>query len=320
MKTQRKPITPEQLRNWASGAQLKFLDAVMQCGAFKANELAFHGGTSLHLSWASPRFSEDLDFLVDKAAAQRLPAVIKAIERQMREMYVVEDPSMVLEIRNKTKDDSRLGNFHIVVSHPSVVGSVMVKAEFWMVDAHYLENYPTVFRTPMLAGDVVAKVSSPIPAAELATAYADKLTAFATRPFLKWRDLYDLWWLGTQTRAVPDPAGAETVKQFLHNLSGYKTPEGMTPGQALARFHTHDVDELAKQGEADLRRWLPARHWESLVAADGVRAIVRYVDQALKQVEAALPAHDAQLQGAQVQQTEEPVPSVATPKARRPRP
>lgn len=49
------------------------------------------------------------------------------------------------------------------------------------------------------------------PGATLATAYADKLTAFATRPNLKWRDVFDLWWIGTPAwiqhrgdrRAVP---------------------------------------------------------------------------------------------------------------------
>jgi len=310
MSSKRKPITLDQLRDWASRAQLKFLDAVMACGAFKAHELAFHGGTSLHMSWASPRFSEDLDFIVTKSYAEELPKIMKAIERKMSEAFLAEDPGLTVEVRNKTKDDSRLGNFHIVVSHDNVIGNAMVKAEFWMVDADYLKGYPTTFRTPMVPGSVVAKVSSPIPAAELTAAYADKLTAFATRPFLKWRDLYDLWWLGTQARAVPDPGNPDIIAQFKHNLSAYKTPDGMTPGQALARFHSHSVDDLVKQAESDLRRWLPASHWAALVAADGIRGIVRYVDESLRAVEGALgeevAAPDAQ--------------KGAEPKARRPRP
>ena len=288
MNKKRKPITPDQLRDWASRAQLKFLDAVMVCGAFKAHELAFHGGTSLHMSWASPRFSEDLDFIVTKSYAQALPRIMKDIERKMREAFLVEDPSLIVEVRNKTKDDGRLGNFHIVVSHEKVIGNAMVKAEFWMVDNEYLKGYPTTFRTPMIPGNVVARVSSPIPAAELVSAYADKLTAFATRPFLKWRDLYDLWWLGTQARAIPDPGSPDIIAQFKHNLSAYNTPAGMTPGQALARFHGHNVDDLVKQAESDLRRWLPASHWDALVSSDGIRGIVRYVDESLRTVVGAL--------------------------------
>ena len=292
MTLSRKPITKDQLRDWAASAQIKFLDAVMRCGAWKPHEIAFHGGTSLHMSWASPRFSEDLDFLVDKAYAEKLPKIIKQIERGMREQFLVEDLGISIEIRNKTKNDSRLGNFHIVVSREGVIGNSMVKAEFWMVDADYLKNYPTTFRTPMVPGHVVARVTMPIPAAELTVAYADKLTAFATRPFLKWRDLYDLWWLGTQARAVSDPASPETITQFLHNLSGYKTPDGMSPAAALSRFHAYKQDDLVTLAEADLKRWLPPKHWESLKAAGGVQDIIHYVDESLRKVEKALESRE----------------------------
>lgn len=309
MKSTRKPITSDQLREWATAAQLRFLDAVMRCGAWMPHELAFHGGTSLHMSWASPRFSEDLDFLIDSSYADRLPKIVKQVERRLRGEFLADDPGLSVEIRNKTKDDSRLGNFHIVVSHENVIGNAMVKAEFWMVDAAYLANYPTTFRTPAVPGNVVAKVSSPIPAAELTTAYADKLTAFATRPFLKWRDLFDLWWLGTQVRAVPDPASDETIRQFLHNLSGYNTPDGMSPRQALARFHDRNVDDLVKQADTDLKRWLPPHHWKILASMDGVRGIVQYVDESLRKVEAALEALE--------DRPAEPAPAA---KPRRPKP
>lgn len=322
MKSTRKHITPAQLREWAASAQLRFLDAVMQCGAWKPHELAFHGGTSLHMSWASPRFSEDLDFLLDASYAERLPKIIKLVERRLQEQFLTEDAAFSVEIRNKTKDDARLGNFHIVVSHANVIGNTMVKAEFWMVDADYLKNYPTTFRTPMIPGHVVAKVSAPIPAAELTSAYADKLTAFATRPFLKWRDLYDLWWLGTQVRAVPDPANPEIIRQFLHNLSGYKTPDGMSAGQALSRFHEHNVDDLVKLADSELRRWLPPTQWDILSRMDGVREIVRYVDASLRKVEAALEGSEpAQSAGTATTATEVPrVSAVTANAARRPKP
>lgn len=292
MQKARKPLTPAQLREWAAAAQLRFLGALMNSGAWKSHELAFHGGTSLHLSWASPRFSEDLDFLLDHDQAERLPKIMKAVARRLQEEFLVDDPGFSVEIRNKTKDDSRLGNFQIVVSHRDVIGNAMVKAEFWMVNSDYLKNYPTVFRTPASPGHVVAQVSTPIPAAEMTSAYADKLTAFATRPFLKWRDLYDLWWLGTQARAVPDPSDDKVIDQFLHNLSGYKTPDGLSPREALARFHSHDKDALVAQAEVDLKRWLSPNHWQLLSNMDGIRTIVDYVDNSLASIEQALAARE----------------------------
>lgn len=312
MKATRKALSPAMSRDWATNAQLRFLDAIMLNGAWKPNELAFHGGTSLHMSWASSRFSEDLDFLIDATYGDGLPRLMTRIERRMQEQFLIDDAGFKVEIRNKTKDDTRLGNFHIVISHANIIGSTMVKAEFWMVDDAYLKGYPTTFRTPTVPGTVVARVSSPIPAADMATAYADKLTAMATRPFIKWRDLYDLWWLGTQTRAVPEPDSPETIAQFLHNLSAYKTPEGMTPQQALARFHEHSVDDLVKQAESDLKKWLPARHWEMLSSMGGVKDIIAYVDDALRKVESAVQAHEAKPSA--------PRQALTEPKPKRPKP
>jgi hypothetical protein len=75
------------------------------------------------------------------------------------------------------------------------------RGEFRRVTAEYLEKYPVALRSPIPPGEMVSRISNPVPAATLETAYCDKLTAFATRPYLKWRDIYDLWWIGTQTDA-----------------------------------------------------------------------------------------------------------------------
>jgi hypothetical protein len=51
----------EQLR---LALQFAALDALMGSRRWQPGELVFRGGTSLHLVHGSPRFSEDLDFLV----------------------------------------------------------------------------------------------------------------------------------------------------------------------------------------------------------------------------------------------------------------
>lgn len=43
------------------------LDALMASRRWEPGDLAFQGGTSLHLVHGSPRFSEDLDFLVNSS-------------------------------------------------------------------------------------------------------------------------------------------------------------------------------------------------------------------------------------------------------------
>ncbi len=168
--------------------------------------------------------------------------------------------------------------YQIVVTHPARTGKVMVKVEFWRVDKPYLQNYPTEFRTPLAAGEIVSNVSHPAPAATLENAFCDKLTAFATRPRLKWRDIYDLWWIGTQTAAPLDVE--KLAEQFLHNVSAYTTVGGRPPAEVFRDFLARDIDEVISACERDLKRWLPVSVWDSL-RPDGPKRMVDYVRHAL---------------------------------------
>jgi len=61
------------------------LDALMSDASLTSRQIAFHGGTSLHFSWRSPRRSEDLDFLVtaqmETYVRDALENVANAIEK-----------------------------------------------------------------------------------------------------------------------------------------------------------------------------------------------------------------------------------------------
>ncbi len=107
-----------------------------------------------------------------------------------------------------------------------------------------------------------SRISNPVPAATLETAYSDKLTALATRPYLKWRDIYDLWWIGTQTDVRLDLPSV--TRRFLHNVSAYRTLDGLPPAQALRKFLEKDPTEVLNRADPDLRRWLPQALWEKM--------------------------------------------------------
>lgn len=255
------PLTTEVSTQWAASAQSRFLDALMSDPRLDCDQIAFHGGTSLHLSWRSPRLSEDLDFLIAKDARD-IPAIVERARKKTEEVFRADDPDFSIEIRNKTKNEGRLLSYQLKVSHPSYLGKTLIKAEFWKVDSQYLAKYPVELRTPIQAGDIVSRVSNPVPAATLETAYCDKLTAFATRPFLKWRDVYDLWWIGTQTDAKLDLA--TVVPQFLHNVSAYETIEHLSPAQALRKFLEHDPAAILQKADPELKRWVPIALWKRL--------------------------------------------------------
>jgi len=261
MATKTVPLTPELSAQWAASAQYRFLDALMSDSRLECGQIAFHGGTSLHLSWRSPRRSEDLDFLMAKNAGE-IHAVVEQACRKTQEAFRADDPDFNVEIQDKTKNEDRMISYHLKVSHPGYLGKALIKVEFWKVDPQYLAKYPVELRIPIQPGEMVSRISNPVPAATLETAYCDKLTAFATRPFLKWRDIYDLWWIGTQTDSRLDLA--TVVSQFLHNVSAYETIGHLPPAQALRKFLENDPAKIMEQADPDLKRWVPEALWGKL--------------------------------------------------------
>lgn len=165
------------------------------------------------------------------------------------------------------------------------MGNAMIKVEFWKTEPTYLHNYPTEFKTPVAPGDLVGTISYPVPAARLATAYADKLVAFATRPRLKWRDIFDLWWIGTQTNADIDRKQLQA--QFLANIEAYTPLKGLEPHKALLEFLKQDRQEIITKADPDLRNWLPDGLWRAL-HPNGVIQMVDYVQAEVQRVHDAI--------------------------------
>jgi predicted nucleotidyltransferase component of viral defense system len=279
-----RPLTPELASKWAASAQYQFLDALMADPQIQYEQIAFHGGTSLHFSWRSPRLSEDLDFLIARSAAD-LGTIVERAGQRVAEAFHSEDPQFKIEIQDRTRHETRMISYDLRVSHEVYLGKALIKAEFWRVSPEYLAQYPVELRSPIQPGEMISRISNPVPAATLETAYCDKLTAFATRPYLKWRDVYDLWWIGTQTEATLDLSSV--TRQFLHNVSAYRTIEGLSPAQALRKFLENDPTEVLKKADPDLRRWLPKALWDKmhpLVTAE----MVKYVRGALERVADAI--------------------------------
>lgn len=280
----KRPIDRETHSRWASDTQLLVLDGLMVETPWKVGEVAFHGGTSLHLSWRSPRFSEDLDFLISRQVSDISVAMIR-VARRVSEGLMAIDPGLRFDMRDKTVDAQRMLSFQCVVTHPEVHGRAMVKAEFWRVDREYLDHYPVRLRQPMAIGDLVSRVMHPVPAATLATAFCDKLTAFATRPRLKWRDVFDLWWIGTQTNEPLD--FASVIAQYQHNVSAYQTIGSRSVAAALRVFLEADRDEVIALAQKDLRPFLSESAWQRYWP-QGIAEMVDYTRGALRVIADAI--------------------------------
>lgn len=277
-------LTPEVATRWAASAQYRFLDALMADPGIQYEQIAFHGGTSLHFSWRSPRLSEDLDFLLARDAGD-IQAIVERAGEKVAEAFRAEDPQFAIELKDRTRQDKRMIAYELRVSHPNLIGRTLVKVEFWRVTSEYLAKYPVALRSPIEPGQMVSRISNPVPAATLETAYCDKLTAFATRPYLKWRDIYDLWWIGTQTDAKLEVSSV--ASQFLHNVSAYQTVANLSPAQALRKFLENDPAELVKKADPDLKRWVPPTLWGKLHPRITTE-MIRYTRHALQSVADAI--------------------------------
>jgi predicted nucleotidyltransferase component of viral defense system len=291
MRMKKVHLDAKTMTQWSQMAHAIYLDSLMSESSLTCEQIAFHGGTSLHLSWKSQRFSEDLDFLLSKEVKD-LDVITEKIKQSIQEKFLSINPDFIVEIKDKTKNADRMPVYHIVVSHPGYIGNAMVKAEFWKVTPDYLKKYPTEFRTPSTS-DFISHISNPVPAATLKTAYCDKLTAFATRPHLKWRDIYDLWWIGTQTDVSLDLC--DVSNQFLHNISAYTPLQGLPPGDALRLFLKQSKSEIIKKADPDLKKWLPENLWTRL-NPKGVDQMVDYVYYALESVADLIDNNDQKSQ------------------------
>ena len=291
MATPKKTLDHETARLWSDLGHMVFIDALTSSAALLPKQFAFHGGTSLHLSWQSPRFSEDLDFLLARGLDKVMTSVlIPRIEGRMRAILKARDPLFDVEISDRTKARSNLLNYRVTVSHAGYLGNAKVKAEFWQVDPDYLQGYETRFAFPVKKGDVMSRVSQPLPAATLEAAYADKLTAFATRRHLKWRDVFDLWWIGSQV-TIDVPVMAE---RFLHHVKAFDTVEDLPPAAALRRFLDRDPGEIAMEADPDLKRWLPKELWNS-IEGSGVSEMVAFVRSSIERIASEIEIREAHL-------------------------
>lgn len=164
--------------------QARILGALQRAGAMVP--LAFHGGTALRFLYASPRYSEDLDFALEQARPQyALRDYLRAIRRDLTaEGYT-------LDIR---------------VNDLRVVHSAFVRFRGLLYDLGLSPHRDQVLAVKIevdtnppagagLATTVIRRhVTLQLQHHDRASLLAGKLHALLQRPYLKGRDIYDLLW------------------------------------------------------------------------------------------------------------------------------
>jgi predicted nucleotidyltransferase component of viral defense system len=250
MATHKRVLSPQNQQILREVLQTATLAALMNSRRWEPGDLAFQGGTSLHLAHGSARFSEDLDFLVRGGLS--LGGMAKQVQNKLR--LPPDIPADLSVTVTHGKDQRNPHMFYVTLSGPQVVGSAKVKVELWQAQAAALQSLQLKIST----------VTSPtgqafVPTLTLGEIFADKVYALGARARIKPRDVFDLWWLCE--KETP-----QLTVQALHTrLEIYPVPSGVTQdtatvwlANAAQRLHELKAPNAAKEVASDLQRWLPS--------------------------------------------------------------
>ena len=222
--------------------QARILGVLQRAGAMIP--LAFHGGTALRFLYAIPRYSEDLDFALERAPGQYdFRAYLRAIQTEFEtEGY---------EVAIKLNDRKIVHN--AFVRFPGLPYDLGLSPHQGQVLAVKLEVDTNPPPGAGLDTTVVRRhVTLQLQHHDRASLLAGKLHALLQRAYVKGRDLYDLLWY------VSDPTWPAPNLTLLNNAlqqTGW-TGTALTPGNWRAVVRER-VNGLAwDQAVADVRPFL----------------------------------------------------------------
>ncbi len=253
----------------ASELQAILLSELSAHRPWRREEIVLHGGSSLKYRWGSPRFSEDLDFMVAPAHFADLERVGGACVERLRRAAAPLWPGCEIAWRavargGEDEGGDALHRWDIRWYHPMRQGKVMVKMEFWRTAPEHLVAYAS--RVHVGEGRVGRfRLSAPFPMPELAGLWGDKVKAVATRPAMKWRDCYDLAFLrdAIEARELDDlrlpPARRTDVRGgLLRALETSAAIYGHEPSDILPKlrsvFDSGVLDDYASFAE-NMQEW-----------------------------------------------------------------
>jgi len=180
--------------------QARILGCLQRIGAMVP--LAFHGGTALRFLYATPRYSEDLDFTLEQPAQYNFRGYLRAIRSELAtEGYTVE-----LKVNDQKVVHSAFIRFKGLLYE---LGVSPHQGEVLSIKLEVDTNPPAgaVLTTSVLRRFVALQLQHH----DRASLLAGKLHAVLQRSYTKGRDIYDLLWY------LSDPDWPEPNFDLLNN-------------------------------------------------------------------------------------------------------
>jgi predicted nucleotidyltransferase component of viral defense system len=237
---------------------LHLLSALSDAGVLR--HVVFQGGTALHLCYGGERYSEDLDFVCGKAGTyianvafeQFVQDALEATKKSLHRDFGIDPGEIALK---QPANPMGIKADHVSVAAWQIIVPVgttsrspksRIKIEFANVPSH--DRTPAVARAmPGLTQvqDIILTVES---ANEI---LADKAVALTAREALKYRDVWDVWFLVSRLGADTDP---EIVAR---KFSDYGTADVLAKAERRREELAQATTE--KPFLDEMRRFLPTR-------------------------------------------------------------
>ena len=241
--------------------QARILQSLQRVGAMQG--LAFHGGTALRFLYSIPRYSEDLDFALERASeAYDFRACLRQIERDFSaEAYQLDFKVNDKQVVHKAFVRWRGLLYELGLSgHTTEVLAIKIEVD---------TNPPpgAIVTTTALQRHVRLNLQHH----DRASLLAGKLHAILQRAYPKGRDIYDLWWYLSQPD-WPEPN--------LSQLESALAQSGWT-GPALTRENWRGavrdrVAQLNWQDDVirDIQAFIITADWKQQLTKEALLALL----------------------------------------------
>jgi hypothetical protein len=273
-----RPLPPATQREWIECAQRLVAGAIFNFSQQASCDLAMQGGSALRLFYGAPRYSMDMDFVIREDHVWRLNALIRPLHKQIEDQIQKElGPGFTVRLKGGPKPGKQLVRHTLTIENASLyLGAANLHMEFWPVDHDYMRNY-TQKRATTADGTTINRADEQsINTPTLKGIYIDKVIALSSRTHIKWRDIYDVWWISSKLRNwLPEPENAEEMTaMFIAQASAYDVGDPELALQGLRRFLDTDTEVLIDQAQAELVQFLDAKTFAEVFVEEGIRRVV----------------------------------------------
>lgn len=284
----RQGIEAEMEQNLVKEAiHLHLLSAMSEAGILR--HVVFQDGTALRLCYGGERYSEDLDFVCGKAGSyftdvefkELIESALETTKKTLSRDFGIAPDQISLK---KPKHPDLVRQTPMTVAAWQIIVPIeatprapktRIKIEFANVPAYDTKPVP-VKATPGLVQvqDVILNAET------IHEILADKAVALTAREALKYRDVWDVWYLQNMLNAAVD---REVVQKKFADYGSTETEQ-----KAEKRVAELSKDATANAFLEEMKRFLPAKRVNQISQAGLYRSILAESSDLLRR--AVLPA------------------------------